>query len=65
MLMPPSPGPSPAYLMDLLMMVLLGGGRERTLPELQDLMAAEGWAFVRHVSLGDDLAWHVTEFRRD
>lgn len=66
MQMPSSPAPSsPVYLMDLIMMVVLDGGRERSLAELQDLLAAEGWAFSRNVSLGEDLAWHATEFRRD
>jgi SAM-dependent methyltransferase len=64
MLLPAAPRTSAANLMDLLMMVLLGG-RERTLEQFRALAAAEGWAYTRHVPLSDDLAWHAVEFRRD
>ena len=40
--MPSPPEPSLAYLMDLLMM-MVSGGRERSLAELRSLMAAEGY----------------------
>lgn len=63
-LLPAAPGPSPAYTMDLLMMVV-EAGRERTQDDYQALLAAEGWGFVRHVQLGPDSPWHVLEFRRD
>lgn len=63
MLMPTTPGPSPAHLMDLTMMVV-ERGRERTLAELTSMMAGAGWEFARHVPLGDDIAYHVVEFRR-
>lgn len=63
MLLPDTPGPSPAHLMDLTMMVV-ERGRERTLDELTALMAGPGWEFARHVPLGDDIAYHVVEFRR-
>jgi hypothetical protein len=64
MLLPSPPRPSPAGIMDLRMMVVVESGRERTLDELRSLMAAEGYAFARHVSLGDELPWHVVEFLR-
>jgi SAM-dependent methyltransferase len=64
MLLPPGPQPSAATLMDLLMMVLLGG-RERTLAQLRALAAAAGWTYARHLSLGDDVPWHAIEFRRE
>ena len=53
-----------AYLMDLLMMMAMGG-RERTLAELRSLMASEGYGFARDVPLGDSPAWrpwHTVEF---
>jgi SAM-dependent methyltransferase len=65
-LMPSPPEPSLAYLMDLLMMMVMGG-RERSLAELRSLMAAEGYKFARDVPLGDSPAWqpwHVVEFLR-
>jgi O-methyltransferase len=65
-LLPTPPQPSLAYLMDLLMMMVMGG-RERTLTELRSLMASEGYEFVRDVSLGESPAWrpwHVVESRR-
>jgi len=64
-LLPSSPEPSLAYLMDLLMMMVMGG-RERTLAELRSLMASEGYDFARDVPLGGSPAWrpwHVVEFR--
>jgi SAM-dependent methyltransferase len=63
LLLPSPPRPSLAHTMDLLMMVV-EGGRERTLEELQSLMAAEGYAFARDTPLEDVLPWHIVEFRR-
>lgn len=63
LLLPSPPRPSLAHTMDLLMMVV-EGGRERTLEELQSLMAAEGYAFARDTPLEDVLPWHILEFRR-
>lgn len=65
-LMPSPPEPSLAYLMDLLMMMVMGG-RERSLAELRSLMAAEGYGFARDVPLGESPVWqpwHVVEFLR-
>jgi hypothetical protein len=65
-LMSTPPEPSLAYLMDLLMMMVMGG-RERSLAELRSLMAAEGYGFARDVPLGDSPVWqpwHVVEFLR-
>ena len=65
-LMPSPPEPSLAYLMDLLMMMVMGG-RERSLADLRSLMAAEGYELARDVPLGDSPAWqpwHVVEFLR-
>ena len=58
--------PQVARAMDLLMMMVMGG-RERTLAELRSLMASEGYEFARDVPLGDSPAWrpwHVVEFLR-
>ena len=65
-LLPSPPQPSLAYLMDLLMMMVMGG-RERTITELESLMAAEGYELGRDVPLGDSpewRPWHVVEFLR-
>ncbi len=65
-LMPSPPEPSLAYLMDLLMMMVMGG-RERSLADLRSLMASEGYELARDVPLGDSPAWqpwHVVEFLR-
>jgi hypothetical protein len=52
--------------MDLLMMMVMGG-RERSLAELRSLMASEGYELARYVPLGDSppwQPWHVVEFLR-
>jgi hypothetical protein len=41
--------------MDVLMMMVMGG-RGRTLADLESLMAAEGYEFVRDTPLGDSPA---------
>ncbi|HEX4722435.1 MAG TPA: methyltransferase [Pseudonocardiaceae bacterium] len=64
LLLPPKPEPSLAYLMDLQMMVMMEGGRERTLAEHESLLAAEGYEFVRDVPIGEVMPAHVLEFRR-
>jgi hypothetical protein len=38
--------------------------QKRTLGELQSLMAAEGYAFARDISVEDVLPWHIVEFLR-
>lgn len=63
LLLPSPPRPSLAHTMDLLMMVV-EGGRERTLEELQSLMAAEGYTFARDTPVEDVLPWHIVELRR-
>jgi SAM-dependent methyltransferase len=61
--LPSPPRPSLAYTMDLTMMVV-EGGKERTLSELQDLAGSEGYMFTRHIPLGETFPWHVAEFVR-
>jgi SAM-dependent methyltransferase len=66
---PPVPEPANGHLQDILMMVLFGG-RERTLEEHRKLIEPAGYTFTREVSLGatatgQQAPWHVLEFRRD
>lgn len=64
LLLPSGPEPSLAYLMDLQMMVMMDGGRERTLAQQTSLVTAEGYEFVRDVPIGEVMPAHVLEFRR-
>jgi predicted O-methyltransferase YrrM len=64
LLLPSTPEPSLAYLMDLQMMVMMDGGRERTLAEHRSLVAGEGYEFVRDVPIGEVMPAHILEFRR-
>jgi SAM-dependent methyltransferase len=67
--LPSVPEPAVGHLMDILMMVLLGG-RERTREEHEALMEPTGYTFTREVPLyasGSTAAhppWRVLEFRR-
>ena len=67
--LPPVPEPANGHLQDILMMVLFGG-RERTLEEHRKLIEPAGYALTREVPLGATTTaqqppWQVLEFRRD
>ncbi len=65
--LPPVPEPVVGYVMDVLMMVLLGG-RERTLEEHRGLIEPAGYTFTREVPVGaptgQQSPWRLLEFRR-
>ncbi len=61
--LPSTPEPSIAHLMDLLMLVLVGG-RERTRQEHASLLGSAGYTFVRDTPVTGVLPWHVLEFQR-
>jgi SAM-dependent methyltransferase len=65
--LPPAPEPVIGHVMDLLMMVLVGG-RERTLEEHRGLIEPAGYVFTREVLLGAPAGqpppWRLLEFRR-
>jgi hypothetical protein len=62
-LIPDGPEPSLAHLMDLIMMLALGG-RERTRAEHEALIGPAGYALVRETPVTDVLPWQVLEFER-
>jgi len=61
--LPDGPEPSLAHLMDLIMMMAVGG-RERTVGELEALLGPAGYRLARDTPLADVLPWRVLEFRR-
>ena len=61
--LPSTSEPSVAHLMDLLMLMLVGG-RERTREQHQSLLGPVGYTFVSDTRVTDALPWHVLEFRR-
>ena len=61
--LPPTPEPSIAHLMDLLMLMMLGG-RERTREQHASLLGSVGYTFVSDTPVTDVLPWHVLEFMR-
>jgi predicted O-methyltransferase YrrM len=61
--LPDGPEPSLAHLMDLIMMMLLGG-RERTRAEHEALLGPEGYTLIRDTPLAEVLPWRVLEFER-
>jgi SAM-dependent methyltransferase len=63
LLLPAGPEPSMAHLMDLQMMVMMEGGRERTLAEHQSLMASAGYEFSRDIPIPGVVPAHILEFR--
>ena len=63
-LLPEGPEPSLAHLMDLIMLIVVGG-RERTRAEHAALMGSAGYTLVRDTPLDSVLPWHALEFRRD
>ena len=62
-LLPDGPKPSPAHLMDLIMMLAVGG-RERTRAEHEALTGPAGYTLVRETPVTDVLPWRVLEFER-
>ena len=62
-LLPDGPEPSVAHLMDLIMMLALGG-RERTRAEHEALIGPAGYTLVRETPVTDVLPWRVLEFER-
>jgi predicted O-methyltransferase YrrM len=66
--LPPVPEPAAGAMLDILMMVLLGG-RERTLEEHRALIEPAGYTFTREVPVGappgQQPPWSLLEFRRD
>ena len=61
--LPDGPEPSEAHLMDLIMMLAVGG-RERTRAEHEALLGSAGYALVRETPVTDVLPWRVLEFER-
>jgi predicted O-methyltransferase YrrM len=66
--LPPVPEPVVSHVMDVLMMVLLGG-RERTLDEHRGLIEPAGYTFTREIPVGappgQQPPWRLLEFRRE
>jgi O-methyltransferase domain len=61
--LPDDPEPSLAHLMDVIMMVVLGG-RERTRAQHEALLGPVGYTLARDTPLTDVLPWRVLEFER-
>ena len=61
--LPKGPEPSLAHLMDLIMMMILGG-RERTRAEHEAMLGGEGYELVRDTALDAVLPWRILEFQR-
>lgn len=61
--LPDGPEPSLAHLMDLIMLIAVGG-RERTRAEHEALMESAGYLLVRDTPLDSVLPWHALEFER-
>jgi hypothetical protein len=62
-MLPDGPEPSPAHVMDLIMLTTLGG-RERTRAQHEELMAAAGYHLVRDTPLAGVLPWRILEFQQ-
>jgi hypothetical protein len=62
-LLPDDPEPSLAHLMDLIMLVVVGG-RERTRAEHEALLGPVGYTLVGDTSLTEVLPWRILEFER-
>jgi hypothetical protein len=61
--LPDGPEPSLAHLMDLIMMMVLGG-RERTRAEHEALLGPEGYELVRDTPVPGVMPYRVLEFQR-
>lgn len=62
-ILPDDPAPSLAHLLDLIMMLVVGG-RERTRAEHEALLGPAGYTLVRETPVTDVLPWRVLEFER-
>lgn len=62
--LPDDPEPSLAHLMDLIMMLVVGG-RERTRAGHEAIIGSAGYHLVRDTPVTDVLPWRVLEFERD
>ena len=62
--LPGDPQPSLANLLDLIMMLVVGG-RERTRSGLEAIIGPAGYHLVRDTPVTDVLPWRVLEFQRD
>jgi hypothetical protein len=60
-LLPDDAKPSLAHIMDLIMMLVLGG-RERTRAEVEALLGPAGYTLVRDTPLTEALPWRILEF---
>jgi hypothetical protein len=63
LMLPDGPEPSPAHIMDLIMLTTVGG-RERTRAQHEALMAEAGYTLVRDTPLARVLPWRILEFRQ-
>jgi hypothetical protein len=63
-ILPGDPEPSLANLLDLIMMLVVGG-RERTRAEHEAIIGPAGYHLVRDTPVTDVLPWRVLEFERD
>jgi O-methyltransferase domain len=63
LMLPDGPEPSPAHLMDLIMLTAVGG-RERTRAQHEALMAEAGYVLARDTHLARVLPWRILEFTR-
>jgi O-methyltransferase domain/Dimerisation domain len=61
--LPDNSEPSLAHLLDLIMMLVVGG-RERTRAEHEALLGPAGYTLVRDTPVTDVLPWRVLEFER-
>lgn len=61
--LPDEPEPSTAHLMDLIMMLAVGG-RERTRAEHEALLGPAGYTLIRDTPVTGVLPWRVLEFER-
>jgi hypothetical protein len=50
--------------MDLIMLMVVGG-RERTRPEHEALLASAGYTLARDTPLDGVLPWHALEYQRE
>jgi SAM-dependent methyltransferase len=60
--LPEGPEPSLAHVMDLIMMMVLGG-RERTRARHEAMLRPEGYELVRDTPLAGVMPWRVLEFQ--
>lgn len=61
--LPDGPEPSLAHVMDLIMLMALGG-RERTRAEHEAIFSSAGYTLVRDTPLDKVLPWRILEFTR-